>query len=398
MAGRTVTHAQEQPVQEKIFSLRSAVTKEDVERQKVEAEMEKKREQLARQLEARSMRELRVHERLKVRANEEGFAPPENVRVYDSMLRTTKKPTEEVWVINPELAQEKPEVQPTRTEDPEINIRGTPKELLDRNQKHVFYIVAHRRQVPRSARPAIRILGAFPSVEAGEAFFRGLPLGVTPRHHPVGEWLMINEFAGANPVRLREKMSAMLNREETLTLREQLKFDVDLRSHHRGPIDMEHDRRKEAARLNAQQNSEILPREVQRPDGSVAKPKPFPDHRVEWQVSGQNVAVVSWIRDYLDFGNPEPMVLIHRIFENDQEADAWIQNKSVQNIYYLDLDVVAMYGDLFPEDIDYEHITEIYRNEEEQEVMDYRKKNKQELSELQKLCQKHGMAWDADGE
>ena len=114
------------------------------------------------------------------------------------------------------------------------------------------------------------------------------------------------------------------------------------------------------------------------------------------QRRGQNWAVVSFLCDNTAEviernGNPEPLIRVHGLFEDADEAKEWRDEHLKDRVKYYDIDIVMVGEWLFPEDIDLEKLKEEYRNSEQQSIMQQRKEKKKELKAYEQYCKDEGI-------
>jgi hypothetical protein len=110
------------------------------------------------------------------------------------------------------------------------------------------------------------------------------------------------------------------------------------------------------------------------------------------ELRNQRYAVIVSLQDFTrgvmkGIDDPEPLVMFIDAFENEDEAKRYIEECLQDYIVNVHLDVVDMYEWLFPEDINPDQITECYRHEELNRIMQERKNQKRELQRFEKKMQ-----------
>lgn len=107
------------------------------------------------------------------------------------------------------------------------------------------------------------------------------------------------------------------------------------------------------------------------------------------ELRNQRYAVVVTLQDFSKevlkgHDDPEPLVMFVDAFENEDEARKYMDEVLQDYIVNVHMDVVDMYEWLFPEDINPDQITEHYRHEELNRIMQERKNQKRELTKFEK--------------
>jgi len=110
------------------------------------------------------------------------------------------------------------------------------------------------------------------------------------------------------------------------------------------------------------------------------------------EVRMQRYAVVSVIADDSQTCRDlqQPAIIVWDAVDTEEEAKAIIKNGIGHDVSDVHLDVVAMYEWLFPTAIDFEKVTEEYRDEKLNDLMQHRKTEHQRVSDFRKLCEKQG--------
>lgn len=89
--------------------------------------------------------------------------------------------------------------------------------------------------------------------------------------------------------------------------------------------------------------------------------------------------------------DPEPAVCFWRAFPDYESAHDWIVSIGSAKVRKFHLDIYDMYEWIFPEDMDMEHVNEVYRHEEQNILMSQKKKQKQDLVDFESWCEEKDM-------
>ena len=277
-------------------------------------------------------------------------------------------------------------------EDPNLVVKLAPYE-------YAMVHIAHKNSRPVSNRPAFRILKLCESREDAFEHYRENPhLGEECALHlfPLSRWFALCrsledqqnaeycfEYIDETIVRHRDEIVEK-NKEFEENVREKKTGEVDkdkmkLKAHLKNRIKSAAAGRQKAIRTLEKKKM------LERGGKKAAKLKR------DDEVRGQRYAIVSVCRDNTVEGkraqktrgfkaySPQPLVRIHAVFDDKDEATTWMEENASNKVINHDLYVVDMYEWLYPEEENVEKIEGKYRNEEQNKILTARVDNERKL-------------------
>lgn len=279
----------------------------------------------------------------------------------------------------------------------------------DPNDLHVEgqvkYIIkyAHRNQNPPSDRPAFMICAAFTDEENA---FDHLKRHKITYDDSGASWL---GTLGAWHICCKNSKDQESNEEYQISKRDRIltihkrklvsdreDFQTNASQKKTGAVNVSMYKKREKAKTAAANN----PRQKALRNIAVKKYKEEERHIAQAlgndaRKGGQMWAVVSFLCDstpevLAGREDPEPLIRVYGCFATPEDAEEY-RKKLSDDVKNYDMDVVMMYEWLFPEDVDLEKLKELYRNENQNEIMNMRKSKKTELASFEKWCKTEGI-------
>ncbi len=285
------------------------------------------------------------------------------------------------------------------------------RQFEDPTQKVVVVNIAHRNQRPKKDRPALRLLGVFDSDRDADEYIREaapLLVGCNMWKLPMMRWMILCK----NTDRQQDGLYTM-SKIETLKVlyqEDKAKREADF-AHNRaarkqGDVNQSLEKQKAAQReKHNKKSSSRLKALRQKARTAQQKQGIHADAELnEVTTSGtnnvpaslirrkQDYVVVSWMRDVsksavLGSDDPEPCCIVWRFFATYELACEWVKDVGSQYVRDFDLEVVDNYEWLFPEDVERDKITEMYRHAEQNAVMLQRKAEATKVLNFEQWCQ-----------
>ena len=115
------------------------------------------------------------------------------------------------------------------------------------------------------------------------------------------------------------------------------------------------------------------------------------DYPREHEVRDQEFAAISWLKDVTPDvlrgkDDQEPVVWIYRCFQTEEDAIKWVNEVAMNEIDDPPVEIVRMYGWLFPTKVDYSKVNDVYANQELNTYMQTLRKEQKETHSFEKFC------------
>lgn len=279
----------------------------------------------------------------------------------------------------------------------------SPDDLHVEGQVNYIIKYAHRNQNPPSDRPAFMICGAFPDDENAFDHLK--------RHQStyddsgaswlgtLGSWHICcrnKSDQESNPEYQISKRDRILTMHKRKLIADREDFQTNATEKKTGAVNVSMYKKREKAKVAVANN----PRAKALRNIAVKKFKEEERHIAQAlgndaRKGGQMWAVVSFLCDstpevLAGREDPEPLIRVYGCFPTPEDAETY-RKSLADDVKNYDMDVVMMYEWLFPEDVDLEKLKELYRNENQNEIMNMRKSKKTELASFEKWCKSEGI-------
>jgi hypothetical protein len=243
----------------------------------------------------------------------------------------------------------------------------------------VLLNLAHQNRHPKSERAAFRILGVFGSTCEAQA--HALTLGCEVSIHLINlkTWtpIMIDE----NSPEALKHLSDLGERHRLRLQAHEDEFENNVSTRQTGattststdfPDPSEGHLTREDDQFQCKEQVAPLPRDA--------------------ELRLQRFAIISTIPDY---GEPrkdhqQPCFIVWDAVDTEEEARSMIKGSLGHDVSDVHLDVVAMYEWLFPTTLDLSSVTEEYRDEKLNDIMQHRKDEHRRVADFKKICEKQG--------
>lgn len=115
------------------------------------------------------------------------------------------------------------------------------------------------------------------------------------------------------------------------------------------------------------------------------------DYPREYEIRDQEFAAIGWLKDVTRRAikaqdAQEPVLYVYRCFATEEKAMEWIQEIAMKEIDDPPVEIVRMYGWLYPTKVDYSKVPELYANQELNSYMQRLNKEQKETKGFESWC------------
>lgn len=294
--------------------------------------------------------------------------------------------------------------------------------FMNPEHKFVLFNIAHRAQVPKSTRPAFRILGFFPTMEELTQHVKSC--GVSDCHmwsSPVPGHITLctstEKQLDAQTQYSKKKAEEMVQRYMDDKKRRDEEFKINREKKMSGKQGLSMDkvrelnkqRREERRKKTTSSRTKVLEKKNtmltntntnnnssnSNIDETKQRTTNVQDLPASAQRRKQEFAVVTILKDITtktlkNLQEPEPVICFWRAFPTFESAKEWMTGTAARYIRYLTMDIVDMYEWLHPEDVNADLLEEGYRDPDQQNIMKRKKIEKDKVLDFEKWNKEEG--------